>query len=65
VTLEQRRALVWIRDRQPVMPPIDAVPAPIRIALLRSGLIHFDPNRKRYDSPRYCLTDAGHNALQP
>jgi hypothetical protein len=45
------------------MPPLLAVPAPVRIALLRSGLIHFDPNRKRFDPPRYCLTALGNDLL--
>jgi hypothetical protein len=65
LTLEQRVALVWIRDHQPVMPPPNKVPSRVRVHLLRSGLIHFDPNRRLFDPVTFVLTDAGRRALSP
>lgn len=63
MTLERRLALIFIRDHQPVMPPVAKVPPHIRIGLLRAGLIEFDPKRKRFDPPAYCLTARGREAL--
>ena len=63
VNLEQRKALLWIRDHQPVLPPADKVAAKVRVHLLQAGLIQFDPNRKRFDPVTYVLTDAGRQAL--
>lgn len=65
LNLEQRVALVWIRDHQPVMPPLDRVPSRLRVQLLRSGLIQFDPKRQMFDPVTYVLTDAGKQALSP
>lgn len=65
LTLEQRVALVWIRDHQPVMPPLAIVPSRLRVHLLRSGLIHFDPARLPMDPVTYVLTDMGIQALNP
>jgi hypothetical protein len=69
LNLEKRRALLWVRKRQPIgMPPPNdraAPPRRILIDLVRDGLICFAPDRKRFDPPTYVLTDAGERALQP
>ena len=67
VTLDQRRALLWMRKHQPTPYPSTRDPdAPSHrtlSSLLRAGLIHFDPNRKKFDSPRFCLTARGNEVL--
>jgi hypothetical protein len=65
LTLEQRKALIWIKEHQPVVPPLAIVPSRLRIGLAQAGLIQFDPNRRRFDAPRFCLTEAGLRALNP
>lgn len=68
MSLERRLALLWVRKHQPT--PMgsskdpDAPPRRVMIDLVRLGLIQFDPNRKPFDSPTYCLTARGHEALR-
>ena len=63
LTLDERKALVWIRDNQPCVPPLSKVPNRVRVGLLQRGLIQFDPKRQRFDSVTYVLTEAGKAAL--
>ena len=63
LNLEQRKALVWIRENEPCMPPTDRVSSRLRVWLLQGGLIQLDPKRRRFDSITYVLTDAGREAL--
>lgn len=63
LTLDDRLALLWIRDNQPCMPPLRVVNGRTRVGLLQRGLIQIDPKRHRFDSVTYVLTDAGAAAL--
>lgn len=67
VTLEQRLALLWIKKRQPtgfgsIKDPAAPKPETMR-GLIRAELVHMDPNRKPFDSPRFCLTHKGNEIL--
>jgi hypothetical protein len=68
LTLEQRRALLWIRSKQPTVISVFDPGAPggkTREFLLTEGLIALDPQRKRHDPLVYSLTDKGEAALKP
>jgi hypothetical protein len=67
LTLEERKGLLWFQRYEPTQWPGRDNPPSHRtlIALMRAGLIHFWPGRKRFDPPIYCLTEAGRKALQP
>lgn len=64
LSLDERLALLWIREHQPCIPPLKVVSGRTRIALLQRGLIQFDPKRHRFDTVNYVLTDAGAAALR-
>lgn len=67
VTLDQRKALVWIRKRQPTPFPStkdpDAPKHEMMRDLIRAGLVGMNPNRKAFDVPRFCLTAKGNEVL--
>ena len=67
VTLEQRRALVWVKKHQPTGFPSTKLPDAPKHAtmrgLIRAGLLCMNPNRKAYDVPRFCLSPQGEQAL--
>jgi len=63
LSLDERLALLWVRDNQPCMPPLSKVANRVRVSLLQRGLIQFDPKRHRFDSVTYVLTEAGVAAL--
>jgi hypothetical protein len=69
LSLEHRRALLWIRANQParmVTPHEPGVPSSrTRVELLKAGFIEFIPARERFDPVSYCLTRAGEEALDP
>ena len=67
LSLEQRRALLWVKKNQPTAFPAlnKQSPAARRalIDLVRLGLISLDPMRKAFDPPLYVMTDKGKAAL--
>jgi hypothetical protein len=69
LTLDERKALVWFRSRQPTRWPVhlDGATPPRKVfdQLVIRQLIHLDPNRKRFSPPSYVLTEAGRRELEP
>lgn len=67
LSLDQRKALLWVKARQPTdFPSVRDKTAPtfaLMFSLIRLGLIQMDPNRRQYDSPRFCLTERAETAL--
>jgi hypothetical protein len=63
LSLEERKALLWVKDHQPCPLSLNRCAPHVRISLFRRGLIQFDPKRKRFDPITYALTDAGLAAL--
>ncbi|MEH2525815.1 hypothetical protein V1288_003724 [Bradyrhizobium sp. AZCC 2176] len=67
LSLEERRALLWVRANQPAVMSRLTPGAPTtktRIALVQEGLIAFAPDRNRFDPPAYCVTAKGEEALR-
>jgi len=70
LNLEQRLALLWVRDHQPAQWPPDCkddkTPShKAMIWLAREGLIRIWSRRQRFDPMSYELTEAGAKLLQP
>ena len=67
LTLERRRALLWVKQHQPTQFPSSRdTSAPTHrtiIELKQEGLIGLDPTRKRFDTIRFCLTEAAEQVL--
>lgn len=67
LSVEQRLGLLWVRKHQPT--PMGsskdphAPPRRVMVDLVRRGLIEFDPRRKPFDSPTYCVTKRGAEVL--
>lgn len=67
VTLDQRKALLWVRKHQPTpfgsTKDPDAPKHDTMRDLARLGLIQMNPARRPYDAPRFCLTPKGNEVL--
>ena len=67
LTLDQRLALLWVRKRQPTDFGSTKDPKAPRHEtmrdLIRAGLVQMNPNRRPYDSPRFCVSPLGVEVL--
>jgi hypothetical protein len=65
VSLAERKALRWYRTHGPAeAAALGAPPRPLRIHLIRRGLLAISPQRHRFDPIKYDITPEGRKVIE-
>jgi hypothetical protein len=64
ISIEERKALNWYRVQGPAETSVPGSPQRrMRVTLVRRGLLHIHPDRRKGDPIQYAITERGREAL--